>query len=665
VPLRRLSREEYRNTVLDLLGVDVNLVGKSVELPEDVIRHGFSNLADAQHLSAGTLEKYMEVADRVVESARLASLKPPTVLQRWSAESAEPWGVKVPGGRVRFGGTLFVNLPNSRSQILTQQAEGWYRLRFSARTHESDKPLRICVVVGNSFAREIIDYADVPAKSTVFEFRAWMRRKTYCTVAGTWPNRTAGLKGAELENYKGPGLAIEWVEMEGPVFDAWPPPGHQQMFGDLPVRAGPGGLPVVVSSTPRADAERLLRRFVEKAFRRPVRDDELRPFLQLVINQLNTGVVFDQALLLAYKAVLSSPQFLFLLEKPGVLDDWALASRLSYFLWASMPDQALFDLARQGKLRDPDVQRTQVERLLSDPKARRFVNNFLSHWLDLRLLDFVMPDQKLYPEFDEQLQQSLAREPQLFFQELLASDFSLVNLVSSDFSMLNDRLARHYGISGVEGFGFRKVSLPPTSHRGGVLTMASVLKVTADGSATSPVVRGVWLQERVFGNQVPPPPEDAAPLDDDPSGKTTIRERLARHRQNACAVCHKSIDPPGFALESFDPIGLWRDRYRTLGQGQVVKSMPYRLGPQVETGAELEDGRRFRDSDEFKQLLAGRKDQLARALADKLLTYATGRKPDLSDAKSLDQIVAKVSLRNYGLRSLVHEVIQTATFQNK
>jgi hypothetical protein len=346
------------------------------------------------------------------------------------------------------------------------------------------------------------------------------------------------------------------------------------------------------------------------------------------------------------------------------------ASRLSYFLWNTMPDDELLALAGRGKLGEPETLRRQVERLLNDPKAAAFTENFVGQWLGLRDIDFTEPSHILYPEFDDMLKASMVREPLLFFDELLKNDLSLTQFVASDFSVLNGRLAKHYGIPGVDGWTFRKVKLPPGSHRGGVLTMAGVLKVTANGTSTSPVVRGAWVLDRMLGTPPPRPPAGVPAVEPDIRGATTIREQLAKHRQVAsCAACHAKIDPPGFALESFDVIGGWRDNYRSTGNGETVtadgRRMPYLKGRAVDPADVLPDGRKFRNIDELKQLLLEDKDQIARSLSEKLLTYATGRAPEPTDRPEVEAVVRKIRDRDYGLRTLVQEIVQSKLFQNK
>ena len=347
------------------------------------------------------------------------------------------------------------------------------------------------------------------------------------------------------------------------------------------------------------------------------------------------------------KAVLVSPQFLFLHEKPGKLDDFALASRLSYFLWSSMPDEELLTLAEQGKLSQPDALRRQVERMLQGPEGGGLHG-------ELRRPVAQPPRHRRHGARSHALSGSTtrcsswrwSRRRYLFFDEVLKNDLSLTNFVASDFTMLNGRLARHYGIPGVKGQEFRKVALPPDSHRGGVLTMASVLKVTANGTTTSPILRGAWVLDRILGTPPPKPTVDVEAVEPDIRGATTIREQLAKHRQRAeCASCHAKIDPPGFALENFDVIGGWRDNYRSVGKGDPVvvngRTMRYQEGPAVDAADVLPDGRRFQNIDEYKQLLLKDKDQLARALAEKLLSYATGGTPSKADQPEIEAIVAQ------------------------
>jgi hypothetical protein len=356
----------------------------------------------------------------------------------------------------------------------------------------------------------------------------------------------------------------------------------------------------------------------------------------------------------------------------GRLDDHALAARLSCFLWKSTPDQELLDLAREKKLSRPEELHRQVERLLKDPKAAALTEHFLGQWLDLKQIDATTPDKKLYPEFDDLLKYSMLRETQLFFEEVLANDLSVLTFVDSDWSMLNGPLARHYGIAGIEGVELRKVKLPRDSHRGGVLTQAAVLKVTANGTTTSPVLRGVWLLKNIKGQPVPPPPPDVPAIEPDIRGAVNLRDQLSKHRKlDSCAVCHQKIDPAGFALENFDVIGGWRDNYRSLGAGAkldlAVRSVPvqYRQGPKVEAGDVLPDGKPFKDVNEFKKLLLADPDPIVRCIAEKLIVYATGTPIRPADRPAVDAIVKSVRAKKDGLRTLIHEIVQSDLFLNR
>ena len=409
-----------------------------------------------------------------------------------------------------------------------------------------------------------------------------------------------------------PGYAVQWLEVTGPLEDTHTASGYKLLFGDLPMRrlgagekggvplevvapnisppvggptgaaafgvGGPGGFqrnPIsnvtveVLSKAPQQDAERLLRSFIQTAYRRPVEEPEVQRFLGLFKREFELGSGFARSMLTAYTGVLVSPGFVFVEEQPGKLDDWALATRLSLFLWNSTPDSALRARAEKGELHKPEVLRTETERLLNDPKSRRFVDAFTDYWLDLRKIDDTSPSATIYNDYelDEPLKLAALEETQLFFAELLRADLPARNIVASDFTYLNERLATHYGVPGVAGAAMRRVALPPGSERGGLMTMASVLKITANGTTTSPVLRGHWITERILGIETRPPPPNVKAVEPDIRGAVTIRQQLAQHRDNpSCASCHIKMDPPGFALESFDVMGARRERYRAVAE---------------------------------------------------------------------------------------------------
>lgn len=676
--VRRLNRVEYENTIRDLFGIDIEL---QELLPPDGSANGFDTAGEALHTSSFLLERYLEAADRSLAVAIANGPRPPLVKKRYSLKDERY--VKTTTEKVFRveGDTLFMFSSSAWNAITVGQFyppdRGRYRIRISAMAVQSGKPVAFRVDAGPMLMgtkNHLVDYFEVPAdKPTVIEFVDHFEARNHIRISpyGLATAQTVDKIGAD--RYTGPGLAVQWVEVEGPLHDEWPPARHRRIFGDLSQEKTPESdnrhRVEVVSKDVDADATHILQAFARRAFRRAVTEAEIEPFLDLVKSKLAEKYSFEQALRVGLKAILVSPEFLFLREEAGKLNEFALASRLSYFLWSTMPDDELLSVAEKKELGKPEFLHAQVERMLNHPKARAFAENFTGQWLGLRDIDFTEPSHLLYPKYDAMLRVAMVKETEMFFSALLKDDLSLTNFVASDFTFLNQRLAKHYGIPGVEGVAFRRVKLPSESHRGGLLTMASVLKTTANGTTTSPVVRGAWVLDRILGTPPSPPPPNVPAVEPDIRGATTIREQLAKHRATpSCNACHEKIDPPGFALESFDVIGGWRDSYRTTGSGKPVvvegRRMPYHEGKKVDPSDEF-NGEKFADIDEFKQLLLKDKDRLARALAEKLLTYATGARPSETDRAEIEAIVRKVREKNYGFRSLVHEVVQSKVFQTK
>ncbi len=478
-----------------------------------------------------------------------------------------------------------------------------------------------------------------------------------------------------------PGVSYRWLEVEGPLYDEWPTAGHKLLFGDLPLKKVDkprgGALAVeVISKDPKTDAPRLLKNFVARAYRHPVSDTEALRFLPVIEDAMKNGSGFADAMIAGYTAVLCSPSFLCLQEKPGRLDDYALAERLAYFLWNSEPDAELRALAASGELHRPKTLRAQTDRLLDDPRSRRFVEAFLDYWLDLRKIVATAPDVTLYGDYylDDLLQESALEESRAYFAELLRGDLPARDIVASDFAVVNERLATHYGIPDVKGVALRRVTLPKDSVRGGFMTQAAVLKVTANGTTTSPVIRGAWIMERILGQPPPPPPPSVPAVDPDVRGATTIRQQLDKHRTQAtCAACHARIDPAGFALESFDVMGAFRDRYRAMadpataekGLGHGGQKFLFHYAQPVDCSGQLPDGRTFADVREFKRLLLADEPQIARNLTRQLVVYATGAGVSFGDRAKVEQILQRAAPNHYSVRTLVHEIIASDLFLNK
>lgn len=433
---------------------------------------------------------------------------------------------------------------------------------------------------------------------------------------------------------------------------------------------------VISPANPKEEAQRLISAFLPVAFRRPVAAETTALYVKLAHDELDLGTPFEDAMLTAYTAALAAPEFLYLREPEGKLDDYALAARLSYFLWSSAPDAELISLASKGELSKADVLRAQTERLLADPKAERFTQNFTGQWLSLREIEATTPDKQLYPEFDDALQAAMLGETHGFFTEVLKNNLNLSQFIDSDWAMLNSRLAKHYGIDGVSGLEFRKVALKPEHHRGGVLAQASVLKVTANGVNTSPIKRGAFVLDRILGSPPPPPPPGVPGVEPDTRGATTLRQQLDKHRNlESCNSCHRSIDPPGFALENYDVIGGWRETYRILANasatppqnqfGKRNQSIQWKPGLPVDATGVTPDGATFNDLAQYKKLLAGNPERFTRALAEQLSVYATGRGMGFSDRPELDRITSAVTKKGNGFRDLVHEIVQSDLFKTK
>ena len=749
--LRRLTRGEYENTLRDLL----DLPGLAVqgELPADGSAHGFDNNADALDISHVNLAKYIEAADKALDLAIATSPKPPTVVkQRISLGNPHGFVAHVithgdgvmlknkqpdpdfppPGahmhldqgahermGSFRPGTTvgLFRHEDESFSPYFIEFVTiypGYYRVKTSLWSFQWDKGkvlasrgtevARLSIVTltgdgrGGQHPSTVLGYYDAPSlEEKVHDIKTWMNKNDIIGFNAATLAGGANTRGKNRAmGFTGPGIACDYLDIEGPIHDVWPPHSHKILFGDLPLAewdkkntarppkrlavrqemgAGknlpdpPGGMWTVHSDQPLVDADRLLAGFLPRAFRRPV-DAELRKeYVTLVDKRLKAGDCFETAMRWAYRAALCSPDFLYRVEPTGALDDHVLASRLSYLVWRSMPDETLTRLADAGKLREPATLRAEFDRLMRDPKSQRFVDDFLGQWLKLRQIAANDPDRKLYPEFSPYLQDSMVAETRAYFRELLDKNLPSRHLVKSDFAMLNERLAVHYGIPGVVGSQIRRVELPADCPRGPFLTQAAILKVTANGTTTSPVPRGAFVMDRLLGKPPEPPPPNIPAIEPDVRGAKTIREQLDKHRSNAaCASCHAKIDPPGFALESFDVIGGFRTRYRSIGAGDPAPrgaidpmiGIGFKLGPHVDASGQMPDGRTFADIAAFETLLAKDQATLSRNLARQFAVFATGRETSFADRADIDEI-AKAA----GVRSLLEEVVASRLFRTR
>ena len=715
VVVRRLNGTEYENTVRELVGTQVSL--KDL-LPEDGSVAGFDNVSSALDVSGTHLLLYQEAAEKAVMSA-VPVCPPQHISETLNGREISEKGPNFKGTLTRTckleGDSLIAYSRLPRYGLIRTQSVTWggrYHIQFKASAVGGGGkaiPVGYLNFIQNGPEEPVLkDVHEIaPGEPQIYELDYDLgRREPFIINLLTVTNPTA--KSKTLDGYDGLGLRVDWLKIEGPVGE-FPPASYNKLFEGVPLKprsvanalaAGRKppeikeprseyqwlGDPLVpFSEHPKEDAERLIRSFVQRAFRRPVGEEQQKEYVQAVQAKLDGGGSFYEAMLYGYKYILSSADFLFLFDPTPAdtrgdlptskLDDFALAERLAYFLTSHPPDDELRALAAKGALSTPAELRVQTERLLSSAGARQFTKNFTGQWLDLRQMEATIPDPVLFGDFDYLLQWSMQQETELFFDEVLKHDLPLTDFTHSDWSMLNERLAKLYGIPGVEGNAFRKVKLPPEAHRGGVMTQASILKVTADGTRTSPVLRGKWVLERILGRPPQPPPPDVPAIDPDIRGATTIRQQLDKHRSIAsCAGCHSQIDPPGFALETFDPIGNWRDFYRVTLK-PTPRSMPVLVhasnnkpiyqGPEVEKGYTMPDGREFKDIDGYKALLLADKDQLARNLVEKIIVYATGADIQFADREVVEEIVARLRTRHFGFRTLIHEVVQSRVFLNK
>ncbi len=475
-----------------------------------------------------------------------------------------------------------------------------------------------------------------------------------------------------------PGVAFQWLVIEGPLQpETWPPESHRVLFGDLPLAApGPGsGLAVnVVSDNPRGDARRLLRRFARRAAGRPVNEAELESQLRLIRAELDSGASFAEAMLTGYQAMLCSGRFLYLVEPAGGGNaaQFDIASRLSHFLWNTRPDARLAEAAEEGKLRGRTQLMAETDRLIADSRFDRFVENFTDEWLDLDELKRDLPDIRLYPEYrkDDYLIESMRRETRAYFRAMVRENLPATTLVDADFVFVNDRLARHYGLKSVEGSGLRKAPLPEWSPHGGLMTQGAIMKVTANGTTTSPVIRGAWIMKNIVGDPPPKPPAAVPAVEPDIRGAKTIKEILKAHtRDKACSGCHARFDPVGFALENFDIMGAWRDRYRGLERGDKITGVDpaghafeYRVGAAVESSGRLLNGESFEDVRDLKRILAANPRQLARNLLRQFTLYSTGIPVRYSDRREIEAILDACQADGYRVGDLLRGLVGSRVF---
>ncbi|TWU00934.1 hypothetical protein Pla52n_43040 [Stieleria varia] len=636
VAMRRLNRAEYRNTIMDLTGVDYE---PASEFPGDDVGYGFDNIGDVLSLPPILMEKYLDAAEEISGKAIYTPPAPEIYeIQRdpGSLINADKWGNRSP---------LVISSRGTVSLQATLPFGAMYKLTITASGDQGgDEPCKMEIATGGT--KKIIDVPNDDEKDFTIELR--MGR-------GTRQIDITFLNDYYVANQVDRNLRLHHIKLVGQearstvVSDTKLPASHKKIIF---VRPGPG------VDEDRATSAIMLR-FASRAFRRPATEDEVNRLTQLAAQVRADGGMFEEGIQVAMQAVLASPHFLFRVERTQPtadgqpmppISDYELATRVSYFLWSSMPDDELLLMAHRGQMRDRSILLRKVASMLQDRRANQFVENFAAQWLQLRNLDNVDPDVRLYRGFNDEIRQLMKRETLTFFAGVMRENMPVTTLLDADFTYINEPLAEFYGITGVSGDHFRRVSLQGTP-RGGLLTHASVLTVTSNPTRTSPVKRGKWVLENLLNMPPPPAPPNVPELD---RGKLTgtLRERMEQHRSNpACASCHNMMDPLGFALENFDAVGRWRT---TEGREKIDAS------------GKLPDGTTFDGIDGLRANIAGpRREQFVRCLAEKMLIYAVGRGTEYYDKCAIDKIVSECRAHEYRFAYLVAAIIASDPFQKQ
>jgi len=749
---RRLNREEYENSLRDLL--DMPNLNVAEALPPDGEDHGFSKSAGVLDISNAHLETYLEIAEMTLNQVLHFPQNLPKInKKKYYAIDQRDFPFFQP---VAIWGRwhMFLNnlkpLPFNRKELNKQRKNlelektsvalfrstfdrffnqisipysGEYNLKLKARSvirqtemamgpgpkpdvannnevHPSPvkdevwsgkrhEPVSInaSLKIGpRSYENRFLDIINVPASSAE-EFKI----KTYLQKGETigldpfrlprpmLPAQPRRLKAIDPDGF--PGVAFQWIEVEGPHYESWPPKPYKVLFGDLPYQSSDqkkvwsNQRVSVITDHPRRDGRKLLSTFMDRVMRHPSTEKDKEVFMLLFERLLEQKVDFTQAIITSYAAILSSPRYLFLKSTPGALNNYAMLERLSVFLSNSPLSINKGDFLNAYDLQKELEVEACVEAFLNNPKSNRFIETFCEQWLNLDQINATDPDWDLYPSYagDTWLVTSMLHETRAFFRDMIENNLPISELIDSQSIMVNETLAKHYGIKGVQGPQLRKVPLPKASPYGGLITQASILKVTADGTTTSPVKRGVYIAEKILGVRIPKPPADISGAEPDTRGAKTIRDILAKHTSNnSCASCHSKFDAFGFALENFDVMGKWYENYHTTHEGEKVTGMgrggqlyTYFRGRNIDASYQLEDGRSFKDVLGLKSMLKDQNRQVAKNFIKHLSLYATGADILMSDRADVDTILNECQDSGYRVRDLIHSFVKSPLFKNK
>jgi len=626
VTIRRLNRTEYKNTIRDLMGVNYE---PADQFPGDDVGYGFDNIADVLSLPPILMEKYLQAAEEITTSAIID----PSVPRFTETISGSQFNAT--NGSRPFQSQHVLSTNGTISYPLETTEAGKYELSIIAYGSQwGDEPVKMGVAVNekNSSSKSVRATQEKPATFTLPVRLKKGENRLEISFLNDFYERNKGDRN----------LYVVSASVSGPTGAL--PQSHRNLIPNSP-------------DTPkdqRIEAEKILNLFMSRAYRRRATQGELNRLMKLYDQSREEGQGFEVSLRFTFQAILVSPYFLYKVEAPTApgktrdLNDFEIATSLSYFLWSSMPDNELFRLAARNQLSDPDEYRRQIARMLKDPKANALVENFVEQWLQLGHLDHFKPDPDLFPGVNTKMQQDMAMETKLLFADLIKRNASILDALDSDSSFINQRLAEHYGIPGIRGENFRKVSMAKYGRRG-LMTQASVLTLTSNPTRTSPVKRGKWILENLLGEEPPPPDPSAMQLEDQAELQGTLRQRMEQHRADpACAVCHKVMDQLGFALENYDAVGKWRDTDETSS---------------IDASGELPDGTLFKGAIELQETVKTKmKDKFVRCMTEKMLIYALGRGLEYFDDCSVDKIIEETGPEGYRFSDLVIAIATSDPF---
>jgi len=643
VTIRRLNRNEYNNTIRDLVGIDFQ---PAKNFPSDDVGYGFDNIGDVLSLPPLLMEKYLDASEQIAQKAIFANTPDSYPWKSISEKQLQKKGAVT----IRKSGVGFHSRGTLAGLINLKQA-GKYEIRIKAgQTPAGKDPAKMKVELDGKLLRTFDVKADRSAPGTYLMPRAVALSKGKHVLTVTFLNDFFDPKGPPKKRDRN--LYVNEIAYRGPLglLPTDLPASHKKI-----ITCNPGSGRSVQYCT-----EKIFKQFAERAFRRPVSRQELKPIVELVNATVKSGRTFEQGIQVGIQAILVSPHFLFRIEgiqntvqsrSNGVqkVNQYEIASRLSYFLWSSMPDETLFELAAQGRLDNPRTLQVQVKRMLNDPKSSAFVKNFAGQWLNLRNLEDLSPDPKKFRGFNSQLKNDMRRETEEFFSYIMKEDRSVIEFINADYTFMNERLAKFYGNNRVKGESFQKVNLDKTK-RAGLITQASILTLTSNPGRTSPVKRGKWIMENILGTPPPAPPPNVPELEESASAKpnATLREQLAIHRKIAgCAACHDLMDPLGLGFENFNAVGSWREK-----EGRK----------KIDSSGLLPDGQTFNGPIELITILEKQKQGFCRSLTEKMLTYAIGRGIEFYDKCAIDEITTNFTAKGYRFSALVTEIVLSDPF---